>query len=129
MGRVYATPEQYTAWTGQQPPADIDRLLARASEDVDSALTTAVYVTDALGMPTEPAIVQALADATCAQVEYQRATGDDGTGAAGRWGSVSLGPVSLGDRRDGPAAAGDVDMAPRAHRVLRRAGLLPGVIW
>jgi hypothetical protein len=37
--------------------------------------------------------------------------------------------VSLGDRRDSTAAAGDVDLAPRAHRALRRAGLLPGVIW
>ncbi|MEV5086875.1 hypothetical protein AB0N18_02810 [Streptomyces griseoincarnatus] len=128
-GRVYATPEQFTAWTGQQPPADIERLLARASEDVDAALVTAVYATDALGMPTDPRVIQALADATCAQVEYQQATGDDGTGAAGRWGSVSLGPVSLGDRRDGPTAAGDVDLAPRAHRTLRGAGLLPGVIW
>ncbi|WND36925.1 hypothetical protein RI578_22725 [Streptomyces sp. BB1-1-1] len=129
MARVYATPEQLTAWTGQPAPADADRLLARASEDVDDALTTAVYVTDTAGMPTEPKIVQALADATCAQVEYQQATGDDGTGAAGRWDSVSIGPVALSGRKDGPATAGDVDLAPRAHRALRRAGLLPGVIW
>ncbi|MDQ0949330.1 hypothetical protein QFZ24_003253 [Streptomyces phaeochromogenes] len=129
MGRVYATPEQLTAWTGQPAPANAERLLLRASEDIDDALRTAVYVTDALGMPTEPAAVTALADAVCAQVEYQVATGDDGTGAAGKWGSVSIGPVSLGDRRDNPQAAGDVDLAPRAHRALNRAGLLPGVIW
>ena len=129
MARVYATPEQLTAWTGQPAPPDAERLLARASEDVDDALISAVYATDAAGMPTDPAIVQALADAVCAQVEYQQATGDDGTGAAGRWDSVSIGPVSLSGRADGPAAAGDVDLAPRAYRVLRRAGLLPGVIW
>ncbi|MBP0456248.1 hypothetical protein [Streptomyces montanisoli] len=129
MARVYATPEQLTAWTGQPAPADADRLLMRASEDVDDALTAAVYCTDTAGMPTDPAIVQALADAACAQVEYQQATGDDGTGAAGRWDSVSIGPVSLSGRKDGPADAGDVDLAPRAHRALRRAGLLPGVIW
>jgi hypothetical protein len=127
--RVYATPEQLTAWTGEPAPPDAERLLARASADVDDALLCAVYDTNDAGMPTDPAIVQALADATCAQVEYQLATGDDGTGAAGRWGSVSIGPVSLGDRRDSTAAAGDVDLAPRAHRALRRAGLLPGVIW
>jgi hypothetical protein len=129
VARVYATPEQLTAWTGQPAPADADRLLARASEDIDDALISAVYCTDAAGMPTDPAIVQALADATCAQVEYQQATGDDGTGAAGRWDSVTIGPVSLSGRTDSPAAAGDVDLAPRAYRVLRRAGLLPGVIW
>lgn len=129
MPRVYATPEQLSAWTGEPAPPDAERLLARASEDVDDALLCAVYATNDAGMPTDPAVVQALADATCAQVEYQLATGDDGTGAAGRWGSVSIGPVSLGDRRDSPTAAGDVDLAPRAHRALRRAGLLPGVIW
>ncbi|MFD8151742.1 hypothetical protein ACFV28_13455 [Streptomyces sp. NPDC059720] len=127
--RVYATPEQLTAWTGQPAPPDADRLLARASEDVDDALVTAVYATDALGMPTDPDILRALADATCAQVEWQQETGDTGTGAAGRWDSVSIGPVSLSGRKDGPTAAGDVDLAPRAHRALRRAGLLPGVIW
>jgi hypothetical protein len=127
--RVYATPEQLAAWTGQPAPADAERLLARASGDVDAALLCAYYATNDAGMPTEPHVVQALADATCAQVEYQLATGDDGTGAAGRWGSVSIGPVSLGDRRDDPRAPGDVDLAPRAHRALMLAGLLPGVIW
>ncbi|WP_275463371.1 hypothetical protein [Streptomyces noursei] len=128
-GRVYATPEQLAAWTGQPAPADADRLLARASEDVDDALLTAVYRTDAAGMPTDRGVEDALADAVCAQVEYHVATGDDGTGAAGRWDSVSIGPVSLSGRQAGPAAAGDVDLAPRAHRALTRAGLLPGVIW
>ncbi|APD18540.1 hypothetical protein SEA_PICARD_9 [Streptomyces phage Picard] len=128
MPRVYATPDQLAAWTGTPAPADAERLLARASSDVDAALMCAVYDTTADGMPTDPAVVQALADATCAQVEYQLATGDDGTGAAGRWGSVSIGPVSLGDRRDAPQAPGGLDLAPRAHRALMQAGLLPGVI-
>lgn len=129
MPRVYATPEQLAAWTGQPAPADAEHLLARASADIDAALLCAFYRTNDAGMPTEPRVVQALADATCAQVEYQLATGDDGTGAAGRWGSVSIGPVSLGDRRPAPQASGDVDLAPRAHRALMLAGLLPGVIW
>ncbi|MFE7782040.1 hypothetical protein [Streptomyces nigrescens] len=129
MPRIYATPEQLTAWTGQPAPPDADRLLARASEDIDDALLTARYATNDTGMPTDPAIVGALADATCAQVEHQQATGDDGTGAAGQWDAVSIGPVSLSGRKSGPQAAGDVDLAPRAHRALKRAGLLPGVIW
>ncbi|MFE0877313.1 hypothetical protein ACFW4X_21060 [Streptomyces smyrnaeus] len=129
MARIYATPEQLTAWTGQPAPAGAERLLARASADIDDALLTAVYATDAAGMPTHPDTVQALADATCAQVEYQLAMGDDGTGAAGRWDSVSIGPVSLSGRRQEPTASGDVDLAPRASRALKRAGLLPGVIW
>ncbi|MFC8925227.1 hypothetical protein ACFT43_05005 [Streptomyces albidoflavus] len=129
MGRVYATPEQLAAWTGTPAPPAAERLLARASEDIDDALLTSVYEVNSGGLPTDPAVAAVLADAVCAQVEYQLATGDDGTGAAGRWGSVSIGPVALSDRRDGPQAAGDVDLAPRAHRALTRAGLLPGVIW
>lgn len=126
---VYATAEQLAAWTGQPAPADADRLLARASEDIDDALATAVYDTDSTGMPTDAEIVSALADATCAQVEYQTATGDDGTGAAGRWSSVSIGPVSLSGRTNAPSGPSDLDLAPRAERRLRRAGLLPGVVW
>lgn len=129
MGSVYATPEQLATYTGAPAPEGAERLLARASEDIDAALLTACYATDADGDPTEQHIVDALRDATCAQVEYQLATGDDGTGAAGVWDSVSIGPVSLSGRKAGPPAASGVDLAPRAHRALLRAGLLPGVIW
>ncbi|MFH8793848.1 hypothetical protein [Streptomyces sp. NPDC017941] len=129
MPRVYATPAQLTAWTGKPAPPGAERLLARASADLDDALIRAVYRTDDAGMPTDPAIVGAFRDAVCAQVEYQLAAGDDGTGAADRWGSVSIGPVALSAPQGGPRTPDDVDLAPRAHRALRRAGLLPGVIW
>ncbi|MFD7262097.1 hypothetical protein [Streptomyces sp. NPDC059874] len=121
----YATPEQLAAWTGQPAPADAERLLARAGEDVDSALLTAIYPVDEDGDPLDPEIRTALANATCAQVEYQLAGGDDGTGAGGQWDSVSIGPVSLSGRSSRTAAAG-VELAPRADRALRRAGLTPG---
>ncbi|MFI9203330.1 hypothetical protein [Streptomyces sp. NPDC053048] len=129
MGRVYATPEQLATWTHRPAPEGAEQMLARASEDVEAALLTAVYAVDADGGPTEQHVVEALRDAVCAQVEWQVALGDDGTGAAGVWDSVSIGPVSMSGRKSGPPAASGVDLAPRAHRVLRRAGLLPGVIW
>ncbi|MDT0432803.1 hypothetical protein [Streptomyces salyersiae] len=130
MGRrVYATPEQLSEWTGEAAPADADRLLTRASEDVEDAARTAIYDTDDTGMPTDPDVIAAFADATCAQVEYQQETGDTGTGAAGQWDSVSIGPVSMSGRRSAPAVGGGVDLGPRALRALTRAGLLPGVIW
>jgi hypothetical protein len=125
---VYATSADYTDWSGQAAPTDIDRLLARASEDIDDALLTALYCTDSDGMPTEVDVIDALRDATCAQVEYQQETGDTGTGAAGRWDSVSLGPVSLSGRKDASTGPQGVDLAPRAGRALRRAGLIPGAI-
>ncbi|MFF2922730.1 hypothetical protein ACFVTP_10055 [Streptomyces celluloflavus] len=127
--RIYATPEQLAAWTGQTAPDDAERLLARASEDIDSALLTAVYAVDEDGDPTDPKIAAALGDATCAQVEYWLATGDDGTGAAGHWDAVSIGPVSLSGRSSAPPAASGVELAPRAARALRRVGLVPGVVW
>lgn len=127
MARVYATSEELSAWTGQPAPPDVERLLARASEDVDDVLLAAVYATDAAGMPTDPADRQALADATCAQVEYQLAADDDGTGATGRYDTVRIGSVELSGRLDTAPAAGT--LGPRAYRALRRAGLLPGVIW
>ncbi|MCX4987126.1 hypothetical protein [Streptomyces sp. NBC_00572] len=128
--RVYATPEQLTEWTGKPAPADAERLLTRASEDVDDGLLTAVYAVDAAGKPTDPAVAQALADATCAQVAYRKETGDTGTGAAGRWSSVSIGPVSMSgpQQQAGGTGAGNVDLSPQAYRALARAGLLPGVI-
>jgi hypothetical protein len=128
MPRVYATPDQLADATGHPAPPDAERLLARASEDVDDALITAVYRTDADGMPTDPAIVAALTAATVAQVEYVAALGGDDTGAAGQWDSVSIGPVSMSGRRGGPVGSA-VDIGPRALRTLSRAGLLPGVIW
>ncbi|KFK89981.1 hypothetical protein IX27_02800 [Streptomyces sp. JS01] len=121
----YATPEQLAAWTGQPAPADAERLLARAGEDIDSALLTAIYRVDEDGDPLDPEVRTALANATCAQVEFQLAAGDDGTGAGGQWDSVSIGPVSLSGRSSRTAAAG-VELAPRADRALRRAGLTPG---
>ncbi|MFI0737869.1 hypothetical protein ACIQV2_01140 [Streptomyces globosus] len=121
----YATPEQLAAWTGRPAPADAERLLARAGEDVDSALLTAIYPVDEDGDPLDPEVRTALANATCAQVEFQLAGGDDGTGAGGQWDSVSIGPVSLSGRSSRTAAAG-VELAPRADRALRRAGLTPG---
>ncbi|MEV7777803.1 hypothetical protein [Kitasatospora sp. NPDC088351] len=121
MALTYATPAQLATWLGRPAPADAERLLARASEDVDAALLTACYPVDSTGAPTDPAHTQALADAACAQVEYQLAAGEDGTGAAARWSSVSAGSISLSASSSAPAGA--LDLAPRALRALQRAEL------
>ncbi|MGW6143141.1 hypothetical protein [Streptomyces sp. NPDC055140] len=126
MRIAYATADQLAAWTGKPAPSDADRLLTHASEDIDDALLTAVYCVDDAGMPTDPDVASPLADATCTQIEYQQATGDDGTGAAGRWDSVSIGPASLSGRSDTTPGPTGLDLAPRAQRWLRRAELLPG---
>lgn len=127
----YATPEALAAWLGAPAPAGAERLIARAGEDIDSALLTAVYPVDEDGDPADPAVAAALSDAVCAQVEYWIATGDDGTGAGGVWDSVSIGPVSLSGRSKTSSATAGVELAPRADRALRRAGLTPGrvIAW
>lgn len=122
----YATPEALAVWLGVPAPPEAERLLARAGEDIDSALLTAIYCVDDDGDPTDPQIAAALGSATCAQVEHWLAAGDDGTGAAGKWDSVSIGPVSLSGRAASASGASGVELAPRAARALRRAGLTPG---
>ncbi|MFF1359643.1 hypothetical protein [Streptomyces sp. NPDC058297] len=66
----YATANQLAAWTRNPAPSDADRLLARASEDIDDALLTAVYCVDDAGMPTDPDVVQALADAPTYMTQF-----------------------------------------------------------
>ncbi|MFF3653355.1 hypothetical protein ACFYXV_32565 [Streptomyces sp. NPDC002181] len=122
----YTTPEQLAVWLGHPAPPEAERLIARAGEDIDSALLTAIYAVDDDGDPLDPPIAEALAAAVCAQIEYWLGSGDDGTGAAGRWDSVSIGPVSLSGRAASTAGASGVELAPRAARALRRAGLEPG---
>ncbi|HEY1176987.1 MAG TPA: hypothetical protein VGF17_12585 [Phytomonospora sp.] len=135
MGRVYATPEQLAAYTGQPAPADAEQLLARASRFLDAhALNTCVYDTGDDGMPTAPEVRDALREAVCVQVQWWDAVGDS-TGAMGAgWGSVSLGPVSLGRSVTdvSPNASPARQAAPEVRDIL--AALPPdvitlGVVW
>ncbi|MEU8760647.1 hypothetical protein [Streptomyces sp. NPDC048659] len=93
---VYATPAQYTAYTGKPAPEDIDVLLAGASLMLDAQVFRhCLYDADASGLPTNALVAQAMADAVCAQAEWGDEIGDT-TGAAGAgWGSVELGSAKL----------------------------------
>ncbi|MGW4695156.1 hypothetical protein ACWEO1_22570 [Kitasatospora cineracea] len=97
MGRVYATPEQYQTFTGEQPDADTPRLLADASRFLDAQVfRLAVYAADqATGMPLDPLLLQAFADATCAQVQWWDQLGDSIGAAGAGWGTVKIGSVHL----------------------------------
>lgn len=128
---TYATSEQLTAFLGASSPApsDVDRLLARASEVIDQALRSSVYATDDAGAPTDAAVITALADATCAQVEFWQ-TADEEDDILGPLQGIALGGMQLqygaGDNRTTPTY-----LAPRAHRILVNAGLRGGqpVTW
>lgn len=126
MGRVYATAAQYQAYSGQTPPADIDRLLARASELIDSDVTmTAWYDTDDAGLPTNTGVAAAFANATAAQVEFWTKGPGEGVDVSGPIQGVSLGALSIqygaGDNRLGPTTIGE--------RVYRAFASLPSSVF
>ncbi|TYB50239.1 hypothetical protein FXF51_56785 [Nonomuraea sp. PA05] len=124
---AYATVDDLVPAYLATAPANASLLLARASRDVDQALLTAVYPVDDAGMPTEPAHVTALMEATCEQVAAWAAAGEDGTGATTVWDDVQIGSVRLA-RRGAQAGGGQTGsaarpLAPQAWSVLQQAGL------
>ena len=62
--------------------AVVDRLLSRASREVDKALLRAVYTVDDDSLPTDADVILALRDATCAQAAWWLETGDEAGAAA-----------------------------------------------
>lgn len=125
---AYATDEQLTAYLaeGETLPEDSARLLSRASELVDDHIVTAVYAVDDDDLPTDPVVLAALADATCAQVQFWL-TGDEEDDILGPVQGVSQAGTQLqfgaGENRSTP-----MYLAPRAARHLRAAGLMSGAV-
>jgi len=75
---AYATLADLMEFTGQETTAPGDeRQLQRASDLVDAALQSAYYTVDASGNATDAGVIAALRNATCAQVEWWRQTGDE----------------------------------------------------
>lgn len=124
MTVLYATTADLVTYLEPDPvPANADRLLARASEILDGALIGAVYKTDATtGMPTDTDVVDALRNATCAQVQFMAVVQDE-TGALAGFSSVSVGGVSYTTNTG--SGSGPNRLAPQAVTVLQVAGLLP----
>ena len=128
---TYATVEQLAADPWGLTPPGAARLLVRASEVIDQALRTAVYAVDAItGAPTDTAVIQVLADATCAQVEFWE-TGDEEDDILGPVDSLSLAGMSVKMSANQGERVSPTYLAPRAHRILVNAGLRDGqpVSW
>lgn len=133
MARVYATASQYTEHTGEAAPTDIDVRLRRASAFLDSQVFRLCYYdADATtGMPTNALVLEAFANACCAQVEWGVQVGDV-TGAAGvGWGTVEIGTAKLS--RSVTATSGDEapgrQIAPAVWDALRSPDLTPDILW
>lgn len=132
MARIYATAEQYEAYTGATAPVDIDARLTRASRFLDSALfRLCIYTADATtGLPTNTIVAEAFANAVCAQVQWWAETGDE-LGAAGQWSSVSIGSVSLsrsGANGSGGSSSPGRTVCEAALEALQQSDLTPSLL-
>jgi hypothetical protein len=117
-GRVYATTTQLAEYLGAAPPLDSARLLLEASRMIErDFLVPAVYDTTADGLPSDPVVAAALAEAVCAQVEFWMEVGVEND-ISGPLQGVSIGSVQIqygaGENRSGPSY-----YAPKMLRALR----------
>jgi hypothetical protein len=138
MPRVYATPQQYADWLHPEsdpgteaPPAGAERALRAASGRVEDMLLAANYPTDAEGMPTVAAHIEALMEATCAQADYQKGIGDpNSTNAPHVWSSVKVGSAAMSrGTKAGGGTATPSTYSDEAAGILQRAGLIPEGPW
>lgn len=129
--RVYATTTDYANALLAAPPAGARRALLAASKVVDEMLLTAVYDVDDDGLPTTAAHIIALRDATCAQAEYAKRTGDANSVGAGAISAFSIGPVQVTKGTPSGATRSPLPAhwSPGAYRELSQAGLTGHEPW
>ncbi|MFE0727947.1 hypothetical protein ACFW2X_06785 [Streptomyces antibioticus] len=104
--RSYSTTTQLANFLHAAPPLDAVKLLERATDLLDADfLRAAVYDVDDEGMPTDPIVAAAFAEAVCAQVEFWGEVGEE-TDISGPLQGVTIGSVNLqfgaGDNRSSP---------------------------
>lgn len=120
---VYATAADFRQVTGQDPPADVIRRLANASEFLDELLIGCWYDTDpTTEQPTDSRLAAAFARAVCWQVAWEDLTGDpDGLGLV--YPQMSIGSVSISRGSGGAGQTGTAwdRAAPRLVTALRTA--------
>lgn len=108
---AHATTAQLAAWLAVEEgdlPGDAERLLDRASETIDETVV-APYDDD------DSDILDVLADATCAQVEFWIEVGEEHD-VTGQRGEIDIEGLHI---RQLPGT-----LAPRARRALARGNLL-----
>lgn len=128
MAPPLATESDLTDWLPDGTVVtDAPRLLARASQRIDSAVLAAFDIDIVTALPTDSTVAAALRDATCAQVEQWLEVGEENDidGLAG----TQIAVTGFSGKR-APR------IAPRALDILRDAGLMnqgthtsTGVLW
>lgn len=120
----YATAADLEAFLGAPPPATAERLLDRATELVDAALTSAMYSVDTNGNATDATVIAAMNKATCAQVESWLASGDE-FDELGAWKSYTMAGLSVSREAPGRHSR----LCDRSLDALRAAKLIPGTVF
>lgn len=143
MTVIYATPDQLANWAAGQDldhtpapdPVDNAALLLRsASALVAQATRAAVYEVTDSGLPVDPTLAKAMAEAACATAAAWSAGGIDpvagNTKGVGPVQSKSGGGVSVTYAQDAQAARAWAELrsgqhlVPESKRILDQAGLL-----
>ncbi|GAB2646304.1 hypothetical protein GCM10027169_13110 [Gordonia jinhuaensis] len=133
---IHATADQLTTFMGEQPDLDVnvDAMLRKASIMVTSVTRRDWFPVQDNGMFADDDLREAMADATCAQVEH--------------WLNADINPLAGGAQSDIVASSGvdggsvtfvaptvaDLAAATDALcadslRILRNAGLATAVVW
>ena len=132
--KLFATVEDYTTYTNDDAPGNIDRLLRIASAWVQDTVKRARFTVTADGEPQDPHIVEALRDATCEQVYIWTQNGVE-PGRNPERGAVtssSIGDASISDETDSVVRDRNLiasAIAPTALTILDAAGLWEGHPW
>lgn len=125
---TYASTTDLANYLHDAPPIDADRKLKDATAVIDDLILCALYDVDTAGMPTDPAIKVALANAVCEQVRWRISTGDDDS--AELYSSVSIAGVSLARSRSGRGSTSALARTgPGVAPILIDAGLLGNGPW
>ena len=132
---ILATTDELTTWMEAPAPDNATVLLREASGLVSDACKCDIYDTQSNGKPSDPDLVEAMMEATCAQAEAWASAEMDPTkgpgGQAPRLTTSAIDGASLSydtyltapDRNDWVKY-----IAPNALRVLRLAGLASGQV-
>lgn len=130
MARIYASAADYQEYTGQASPADIETLLAKASRMLEARIFRLCWFeADADGLPSNPLVREAFANAVCAQVGWWEELGDSTGASVAGWGSVKLGSASM-SRPEGQtsgAASAAREIAPEVGDILGSEDLTPDI--
>lgn len=134
MPLIYATPSDLATWTGSPAPDNAAVMLREASGLVGDAIICDLYEATSTGLPTNPTYVDALRDATCAQVEHWIAAQIDPLAGAGGQeprmtvSAIDGASVSFDTYLTAPDRLNSAKyLAASSWRILRRAGL--GSSW